>query len=253
MRLVIFIVVAFALVPNAGFGQVSRALKVEQIYSRSGAKAASEDLILKRQGAIVAQRNLEKLVLEAGPAAALDAEIEKARAEADATAAKAKEAADKVLAQAGSDPVPPKYLEALTANIDSMKLAAEQEAASSGRIFLFAAGAGIALSLLAAVSGFLKKAIAAGLISAIAASVGVASKTFAVEEWADFDATVSRQLKGLSIEAKLDRTITEADYDSYVQRLKLIAEKTGPSATKSRAAAADLVDALEAAKLPHRD
>jgi hypothetical protein len=149
--------------------------------------------------------------------------------------------------------VPAQNLAALTADIDSMKLVAEQEAASSGRTFAVVAGAGIGLSLLAALSGFLKKAVAAGILSALAAAGGGISKTYSIEEWADFDATVLRQMKGLAVEAKLDRTITEADYDSYVQRLKLIAEKSGPSAVKSRQAAADLVDSLEAAKLPHRD
>jgi hypothetical protein len=239
-----------------GFGQTAnRAVKFAPIYTNSAARAQLEDLTAKRTVVIQAQQNLDKVLIQAQstPAPAADPAVAEAQKKVDVAATQAKEAASKVLAKPESPPAPGDKVKELKEAVNQVKIQASQDAQTTGTTFLSLTIGGILLALGASVTGFLKKAVIAGVLSLLAATVGGIPKALAIDQRADYYQTLSQSASSLALDLQFDLLVTEDDYNEYVHRLQVLMTRSAPEATKSRQAAEDMIAELQAAKLPHRD
>ena len=239
-----------------GFGQApNRIARLSAIYVNPAAKEATEDLAAKRKIVIQAQQNLDKVLAQtqSSPAAAADPVVTEARKKVEEAATEAKQATAKVLAQPGSPAAPADKVKELKDAVNLLKLQASKDARSSGTAFLALTIAGILLALGASMTGFLKKAVIAGVLSLCAAAVGGIPKALAVDQRADYYQTLSQSASSLALDLQFDLVITEDDYNEYLHRMQVLVTRSAPEAAKSRQAAEDMISELQAVKLPHRD
>ena len=171
----------------------------------------------------------------------------------EAAAAEAKEAASKVLARPESPTAPADKVRELKDTVNQIKLQASQDAKASANTFRGLTLAGILLALGASVTGFLKKAVIAGVLSLFAAAVGAVPKALAIDERADYYQTLYQNASSLAFDLQFDLSISLDDYNEYLHRLQVLVTRAAPEAAKSRQAAADMVSELQAVKTPHRD
>ncbi len=250
-----YILAGILILDAHAFGQApNRAAKFTAIYANPAAREATEDLVAKRKIVIQAQQNLERVLVQAqsSPTPAADPAVAEARKKLDAAATDAKKATSKVLTP-GSPAAPADKVKELKEAVNLLMLQASRDAKTSGTTFLSLTIAGILLALGASVTGFLKKAVIAGVLSLLAAAVGGIPKALAVDQRADYYQTLSQSASSLALDLQFDLLITEDDYNEYVHRLQVLITRSTPEATKSRQAAEDMVAELQAVKLPHRD
>jgi hypothetical protein len=229
--------------------------KFEAIYANPAMQAAVEDLSSKKIAAIVAQQNLEKVLVQASASAtpANDPVIAAAQNKAEAAATDVKVAATKVLAQPDSQLAPKDKVKELEDAVDEIQLQAAQNANSSNNLYLEITIVGILLALGASVAGFLKKSVIAGVLSLCAGTAGGAPKAIGIDGTGDFYQQLYDGASSLASDIKFDVVVTLQDYNGYVTRLKALQAHSAPGASKSRDAAKALMNELLAAKTPHKD
>ncbi len=236
-----------------GFGQAPSRLSA--IYASPAARAASEEFSKKKEVAIKAQQDLEKILVQAKDpsTAASDPAVAAAKAKADAATTEAKAAASTVLAEPDSQPAPADKVRALEDAVNQIKLQASKDASSSSRLYLGLTLGGILLALGSSLAGFLKKSIIAGVLSLCTGAVGGLPKALGVDGNIDFYQQLYDGANSLASEIQFDVLVTLRDYNGYVKRFQALEAHSAPGAAKSREAGAELMNELAAAKAPHKD
>jgi len=236
-----------------GYGQVrDRASNLKTIHVNPAVQRAAEDYTTKRKIVIQAQQKLDTLLLHAD-GAKTDPVIAEAEKKVESAAVDAKEAASKVLAEPVLSPVPADNVKALKDEVNLLKAQAAKDASRSNTTLLSLTIGSILLALSASVTGFLKKAVIAGVLSTLAAGAGGIPKALALDQQSDYNQMLSRQASILALDIQFDLLISVDDYNGYVSQLRILTLGSEPEATKSREAAEALVAELQSAKPPHRD
>ncbi len=249
---------AFAIIvvlSAAALGQTppNRTFNLVPLESSPAARQATENLSIKRQAVIKAQQNLDKVTIQtqASPAAPPPPALADAQKKVEEAATQAKQAESQVLDRPKSPPAPANKIAELVAAVNQIKLQALKDASVAGDTVVVLTVSGILLALGASVSGFLKKAVIAGILSLSAAAVGGVPKATAIDEKADFYQTLYQSASSLAYDLQFALVITEDDYNEFVQRFQVLVARSAPEATKSRQAASDLISELQAVKMPH--
>ena len=244
--------VGFLIVSALGFGADR---KFEAFYTTPAMRAAVEDLSNKKKVAIVAQQELEKVLVQAGPAATPvnDPVIAAAQNKAEIAATDAKAAVTRVLAQPDSQSAPAGKVKELEDAVDEIQLQASKDASSTNNLYLGITVGGILLALGASVAGFLRKSVIAGVLSLCAGTAGGTPKAIGLDGTGDFYQQLYDGANSLASDIKFDVVVTLQDYNGYVTRLKALQTHSAPGASKSRDAAKALMNELLAAKTPHKD
>jgi hypothetical protein len=80
----------------------------------------------------------------------------------------------------------------------------------------------IILGLFAAIAGFLKKAVAAGVLSLVVTASAGAAKAFPINDRASYYQTLYGEALSLQVQTKFASEMTVEDYNKYVARLTTI-------------------------------
>jgi len=238
---------------TVGFAQAPP--KFAPIYTSPAARVASEEFSKKKRVAILAQQDLEKMLVHAKDpsTAANDPAIAGAKAKADTAATEAKAAASTVLAEPDSPPAPADKVRELADRVNQIKLQASKDVSSGSRLYLGLTLGGILLALGSSVAGFLKKSVMAGVLSLCTGAVGGMPKALGVDGRIDFYQQVYDGANSLASDMRFDVLVTLRDYNGYVKRLQALEAHSALGAAKSREAGAELMNDLLAAKAPHKD
>ena len=236
-------------------GFAEEAPKFTPIYASPAARAASEEFSKKKRMAILAQQNLENILVQAKDplAAANDPAIAAAKAKAEAATTEVKAAASTVLAEPDSQPAPADKVRELADAVNHIKLQAWRDVKSSSSLYLGLTLGGILLALGSSVAGFLKRSIMAGVLSLCTATVGGMPKALGVDGNVDFYQQLYDGANSLASDIQFDVLVTLRDYNGYVKRLHALEAHSAPGAEKSRAAGLELMNELLAARTPHKD
>lgn len=228
--------------------------RIEATYRTPAARAASEDLTRKREIAIKAQVELDKLMVQQKESSApIEPEIAAAKVKADAATTDAKAAAAVVFAEPDSQPVPPSQVKYVEESAAQIQYKAEIDGESSVRLNLGLTLLASLLALGAAVSGALRKSILASVLSLCAGTVSGMPKLLGFDQSPEFYQQLYSGAKSLASDVRFDLVVTNGDYNSYLRRLDVLNRYTGPNVTKSRQSASELMEALLAAKVPHKE
>lgn len=236
-----------------GLAQAPRP-KFDAIYKNPAARAASEDLTRKREIALKAQVELDKLLVQRKESSApIEPEIAAAKAKVDAATTDAKAAAAVVLTHTDSQLASAAQVAQLLEIVRQIQTQAETEGKSSVRLNLGLTLLGSLVALGAAVAGFLKKPILAGVLSLCAGTVSGTPKLMELDQSVEFYQQLYSGANSLASDVRLDLAVTNSDSADYSKRLEVLNEYCGPGVVKSRETGSTLMIKLLAAKTPHRD
>jgi len=84
--------------------------------------------------------------------------------------------------------------------------------------------AGVLLALVAAISGFLRKSIAAGILSIIVSGVVGVPKVLPISQRADYYRALFGQCSSLLVQSQLRLSPTESDYNEFVRGINTLSD-----------------------------
>lgn len=256
IRLPLFFLILLSASWCLGFQLPRTTLQVHEIHPTVESKAAQEQAVDARKRLISVTENAQKALQIAATnntpdaqASAAEAQRQVADAQQNAVAAEKKAQETQSASISQQDWI--RIETVLQSKRDDYEIKMKHNSTLAATLVL----AGIALALLAAVAGFLRKSIMAGILSIVVTTVVGIPKLFPINQRADYYRTLFVQSSSLLLQAQLRLNPTLADYNEFAHDIEVLAEyetKTFPSSGDVAQNTQDLMKEIAASSAPTR-
>jgi uncharacterized membrane-anchored protein len=201
------------------------ALQLREIHPNVESEVAQNRATDARKQLLFAQENALKVLTKAqtdsSPAVKAQAdEAQKQVAAAQQAAEDAQKNAKALQAGAVSQQEWSQMQSVLQADRDRYETSMKRYSALAASLVL----AGILLALVAAISGFLRKSIAAGILSIVVSGVVGVPKVFPISQRAEYYRALFGQSSNLLVQSQLRLNPTESDYNEFVRGINTLSD-----------------------------
>ena len=205
--------------------QVSRFAQIQEIHPTAESKAAQDQAFDARKRLLLAAENAQQLKIAVGnnntpvdqaKVAAAQQQVAEAQKDADVADKKAKEVQSAAIAPQDWN----KIQTALQTKSGDYESKMKSNSAMATTLVL----AGLILAALSALAGFLKKSIAAGILSIVVTTVVGIPKVFPITQRAEYYRALFVQSSSLLLQAQLRLNPTLADYNEFAHDIQVLAE-----------------------------
>lgn len=205
--------------------QPSRLFQLSEIHPTAQSKAAQDQAMAARKRLILVNDNAQKVMAAAATNNSPDAQAKAAEAQQQVADAKqAVQTADTAAKQAQAEPVSQQDWNNMQTVLKGAKDRYESNMDHYSTLATSLVVAGILLSLAGAFAGFLRKAIAAGIISILVTALVGIPKLFPISQRAEYFRALFIQSSSLYVQSQLRLSHTAADYNEFVTDIRVLAD-----------------------------
>jgi hypothetical protein len=205
--------------------QAARFAQIQEIHPTAESKAAQDQAFNARKRLLVAAETAQQLKIAASnsntpadQAKAAAAQQQVAEAQKDA------EVADKKAKDVQSAAIAPQDWNKIQTALQTKSGDYESKMKSNSGLATTLVLAGLILAALSALAGFLKKSIAAGVLSIVVTTVVGIPKLFPITQRAEYYRALFVQSSSLLLQAQLRLNPTLADYNEFAHDIQVLAE-----------------------------
>jgi hypothetical protein len=205
--------------------QIARFPQVQEIHPTAESKTAQDQAFNARKRLLMVAETAQQLKVAASNSHAPDDQAKAAAAQEQvADAQKDAEVADKKSKEIQSAAIAPQDWNKIQTALQTKSGDYESKMKSNSAVATTLVLAGIILAALSALAGFLKKSIAAGILSIVVTTVVGIPKLIPITQRAEYYRALFVQSSSLLLQAQLRLNPTLADYNEFAHDIQLLAE-----------------------------
>jgi hypothetical protein len=205
--------------------QLARFAQIQEIHPTAESKTAQDQAFNARKRLLLAAETAQQLKLAASNSNVPDDQAKAAAAQQQvADAQKDAEVADKKAKDVQSAAIAPQDWSKIQTALQTKSGDYESKMKSNSALATTLVLAGLILAALSALAGFLKKSIAAGILSIVVTTVVGIPKVFPITQRAEYYRALFGQSSSLLLQAQLRLNPTLADYNEFAHDIQLLAE-----------------------------
>ncbi|MGC2697593.1 MAG: hypothetical protein WA738_17540 [Candidatus Angelobacter sp.] len=201
------------------------ALQLRELHPTAESKAAQDQALHARKQLLMVNENAQKILLTAE--ANHSPEVQAQAAEAQKQVAVAQQAAaeaDTKAQQVQATVISPQDWRQMQSVLQDQRSRYESSMKHYSAMATGLVLAGILMAASAALAGFLRKSIAAGIISILVTAVVGIPKVFPISQRAEYYRALFGQSSTLLVQSQLRLNPTEADYNEFVRDIQVLSE-----------------------------
>jgi len=222
LRVLLLVVLA---APICRAFQATKFAQIQEIHPTVESKAAQDQAFNARKRLLLAAETAQQLKIAASNSNAPADQAKAAAAQQQvADAQKDAEAADKRAKEVQSAAIAPQDWNKIQTALQTKSGDYESKMKSNSAMATTLVLAGLILAALSALAGFLKKSIAAGILSIVVTTVVGIPKLVPINQRAEYYRALFVQSSNLLLQAQLRLNPTLADYNEFAHDIQLLAE-----------------------------
>jgi hypothetical protein len=200
-------------------------LQLREIHPTAQSKAAQDQALNARRELLMVNEKTRPILLAAATNNSPATQAQAAEAQKQVAAAqKVAEEANNNVQQTQSAPISQQDWRQMQSVLQDQKNRYES---SMNHYTALATGlvlAGIVLAVMAALAGFLRKSLVAGILSIVVSAVVGVPKAFPITQRAEYYRALFGQSSTLFVQSQLRLNPTEADYNEFVRNIQVLSE-----------------------------
>lgn len=253
-RLPVFLLILLSAPLCLGFQPVRPVIQLHEIYQTPESKAAQDQAVNARKHLLLASESAEKMLKTAATNNSPDiqAKVNEAQRQVAAAQQDAQVAENKAKAVQSSSITSQQWLQ-MQGVLQEEKNRYESSMNRNSAMAATLVVAGILLAMLSALAGFMRKSIAAGILSILVTTVVGIPRIFPISQRAEYYRALFVQSSSLLMQAQLRLNPTLADYNEFVHDIEVLAEyetNKFPSGGDVAQNTQDLIKEIAAASAP---